>query len=76
MPAFQIIDLEINDKSKSFAPASKISAAIFETIQSKGRCTPKDLFIKGFSPAEVTQHWHFAHSIASLQIRHLTHADA
>ena len=69
MPTLQIINIAIADESKCFASAGNMAFTIVDIIHSKGRCTPRDLFAEGFTPAEVTQNWHLAHSFASLHVR-------
>ena len=63
-----VVDLVTNDKDKRFAPAGRMAAAIIEITNEKGGCLPQDLNEKGFTPAEVTEHWHLAKSLAAVEI--------
>jgi hypothetical protein len=64
-----VVDLVTTDEDKRFAPAGRMAAAIIEITQDNGWCLPPDLNAKGFSPAEVAQHWHMARSLAAVEIK-------
>ncbi len=68
-PAIRVVDLITSDEDKKFAPAGRMAAAIIEITQENGRCLPQDLNAKGFTPAEVAQHWHMARSLAAVEIK-------
>lgn len=64
-----VVDLVTTDKDKTFAPAGRMAAAIIEITRENGRCLPQDLNVRGFTPAEVSQHWHMARSLAAVEIK-------
>jgi hypothetical protein len=68
-PAIRVVDLITSDEDKKFAPAGRMAGAIIEITQENGWCLPQDLNAKGFSPAEVAQHWHLARSLAAVEIK-------
>lgn len=64
-----VVDLVTTDEGKRFAPAGRMAAAIIEVTQENGRCLPQDLNARGFTSAEVAQHWHMASSLAAVEIK-------
>ena len=64
-----VVDLITTDEDKRFAPAGRMAAAIIEITQENGGCLPQDLNALGFTPAEVSQHWHMAKSLADVEMR-------
>ena len=65
----RVVDLVTTDEDKRFAPAGRMAAAIIEITNENGRCLPQDLNVRGFTPAEVAQHWHMAHSLAAVEMK-------
>ena len=68
-PLIRVVDLITSDEDKKFAPAGRMATAIIEITRENGWCLPQDLNAKGFTPAEVAQHWHMARSLASVEIK-------
>ena len=68
-PSIRVIDLITSDEDKKFAPAGRMAAAIIEITRENGGCLPQDLNARGFTPAEVAQHWHMARSLASVEMK-------
>jgi hypothetical protein len=68
-PTIRVVDLITSDEDKKFAPAGRMAAAIIEIMQENGGCLPQDLNARGFTPAEVSQHWHLARSLAAVEIK-------
>lgn len=68
-PSFLVVDLITTNEDRKFAPAGRMAAAIIEIVQENGRCLPQDLNARGFSPAEVVEHWHMANSLAAVEIK-------
>lgn len=66
--AVQIIDLVSNNENRKFAPAGRMASAIIEITQEQGGCLPQDLNARGFTPAEVAEHWHMAKSLAAVEL--------
>ena len=64
-----VVDLVTTDEDKRFAPAGRMAASIIEITQENGGCLPQDLNAKGFTPADVAQHWHMAHSLAAVEMK-------
>jgi hypothetical protein len=64
-----VVDLVTTDKDKRFAPAGRMATAIVEITRVNGGCLPQDLNEKGFSPAEVAEHWNLAKSLAEVEMR-------
>jgi hypothetical protein len=64
-----VVDLVTSDEDKKFAPAGRMAAAIIEITQENGWCLPQDMNARGFTPAEVSQHWHMARSLAAVEIK-------
>jgi hypothetical protein len=64
-----VVDLIASDANKKFAPAGRMASAIIEITQENGGCLPQDLNEKGFTPAEVAEHWHLAKSLAEVEMR-------
>ena len=46
-----------------------MASAIIEIMQENGECLPQDLNVMGFTPDEVSQHWHLAKSLAVVELR-------
>lgn len=69
MSALRVVDLITSDEDKKFAPAGRMASAIIEIVQENGGCLPQDLHARGFTPAEVAQHWHMARSLAAVEIK-------
>jgi hypothetical protein len=69
MSALRVVDLITSDEDKKFAPAGRMAAVIIEITQENGRCLPQDLNARGFTPAEVAQHWHMARSLAAVEMQ-------
>lgn len=65
---FHIVDVVATDEGQKFAPAGRMATAIIEITGEKGGCLPQDLNEKGFTPAEVAEHWHMAQSFAAVEI--------
>jgi hypothetical protein len=68
-PSFRVVDLITTDRDKKFAPAGRMATAIIEITEERGGCLPQDLNERGFTPAEVAQHWHLARSLAAVEIK-------
>jgi hypothetical protein len=68
-PALQIVDLVTTDEDKRFEPVGRMATAIIEITQKNGGCLPQDLNEKGFTPAEVAQHYHMAKSLAAVELK-------
>ncbi len=64
-----VIDLVTTDEDKRFAPAGRMAAAIIKITQENGDCLPRDLNERGFTPAEVSQHWYMARSLAAVEMK-------
>ena len=64
-----VVDLITSDEDKKFAPAGRMAAAIIEVTQENGGCLPQDLNARGFTSAEVSQHWHMARSLAEVEMK-------
>jgi len=67
--ALRIVDLVTEDGSKKYEPAGRMAAAIIEISRAQGDCLPQDLNAKGFTPAEVAEHWHMAKSLAAVEMK-------
>jgi hypothetical protein len=67
-PSICVVDLVTCDEDRKFAPAGRMAAAIIEITQENGGCLPQDLNSRGFTSAEVAQHWHMAKSLADVEI--------
>ena len=67
--AMRIIDLVADDENKKYAPAGRMATTIVEITQQNGGCLPQDLNEKGFTPAEIFQHWHMAQSLAVVELK-------
>jgi hypothetical protein len=63
-----VVDLITTDEDKRFAPAGRMATAIIEITQKNGGCLPQDLNERGFTPAEVAEHWHMAQSLAAVEM--------
>jgi len=73
-PALQVIDLITTDEGRKFAPAGRMATAIIELTQQNGDCFPQDLSSKGFTPKEVAEQWHMAHSLAAVELNLMSKA--
>jgi hypothetical protein len=69
MSALRVVDLITSNEDKKFAPAGRMAAAIIEIMQESGWCLPHDLNARGFTPVEVSQHWHMARSLAAVEMK-------
>lgn len=67
--SFCVVDLVTSDEDGKFAPAGRMAAAIIEVMEENGACLPQDLNAKGFTPAEVAQHWHMAKALADVELK-------
>ena len=52
-----------------FATVGCMATVIIQIIRQKGECLPQDLYGKGFSSKEITEHWHMAESLAAVELR-------
>jgi hypothetical protein len=68
-PSIRVVDLITSDEDKRFAPAGRMAAAIIDIMQESSGCLPQDLNAKGFTPAEIAQHWHLAKSLAEVEMK-------
>lgn len=68
-PPFRVVDLITTNEDRKFAPAARMAAVIIEIMQENGGCLPQDLNARGFTPAEVAQHWHMARSLAEVEMK-------
>ncbi len=75
-PSIRVVDLVTSDDDNRFAPAGRMAAAIIEITQESGWCLPQDLNARGFTPAEVAQHWHLAKSLAEVEMKLMKDATA
>jgi len=66
-PALIVVDLISDNECRKFAPAGRMAAAILEIQKTKGGCLPQDLNERGFTPAEVAEHWSMAQSLVELE---------
>jgi len=55
---------------KKFEPVARMADAIIDITLQQGECLPLDLHAKGFPSNEVAALWHFAHSLASIELKH------
>lgn len=69
MVAQRIVDLVSSDDDRRYEPAGRMAAVIIEVTNETGGCLPQDLNEKGFTPADVTNHWHMAQSLAEVELR-------
>ncbi len=46
----------------------RMVAAVVETFKATGKCAPKDLLLKGFTPVDVERHWPMAYALAKVQL--------
>jgi hypothetical protein len=67
--ALQVVDLVTTDEDKKFEPAGRMAIAIIEITQENGGCLPQNLNERGFTPAEVAQHYHMAKSLAAVELK-------
>ncbi|MFY9288428.1 MAG: hypothetical protein WAO98_07990 [Alphaproteobacteria bacterium] len=66
--AMHVVDLVTADDNKKYECAAKMALVIIEITNEKGSCLPQDLNERGFTPIAVTEHWHMAQSLASVEI--------
>ena len=64
----RIVDLVSDDGDKRYEPAGRMATAIFEVTTATGGCLPQDLNERGFTPDEVAKDWHFAKSLAAVEM--------
>ena len=76
MQAIHIVDLVSDNKDKRYEPAGRMAMAIIEIIQDQGECLPQHLNARGFSPDEISRHWHLAKSLAAVELRLMAAAPA
>lgn len=69
MAALRVVDLVTTDGNKKFEPAGRMAAAIIQITREKCCCLPQDLNEKGFTSAEVVEHWHMAQSLAAVEMK-------
>jgi hypothetical protein len=67
--ALRVVDLVSTNDGPTFAPAGRMAAAIIDITMERGDCLPQDLNIKGFSPNEISEHWHMAESLAAVELK-------
>ncbi|MDD3289220.1 MAG: hypothetical protein PHX43_09525 [Alphaproteobacteria bacterium] len=68
-PFCHVVDLITTDEDKKFAPAGRLASAIIKITQETGACQQQDLEKLGFTPAEISKHWHIAQSLAAVEMR-------
>ncbi|HUY67918.1 MAG TPA: hypothetical protein VMV79_01280 [Alphaproteobacteria bacterium] len=64
-----VADLITTDEDRKFAPAGCMATAIVDLTRKNGGCLPQDLNVEGFSPDEVAEFWHMAHSLAAVELK-------
>jgi hypothetical protein len=68
MAATRIVDLVSDHSDKRYELAGRMATAIVEITAATGGCLPQDLNARGFTPDEVAKHWHFAKSLAAVEM--------
>lgn len=67
----RIVDQITTATDIKFEPVARMADAIVDITLENGDCAPPDVQAKGFSSSEVATLWHFAHSLAAIELRHL-----
>ncbi len=65
-----IVDLITTATDRKFEPVARMADAIVDITLEGGSCSQADLQIAGFSAKEVAALWHFAQSLALIELRH------
>lgn len=68
MAAARIVELVSDDNDKRYEPVGRMATVIVEVTAATGGCLPQDLNARGFTPDEVAKHWHFAKSLAAVEM--------
>lgn len=66
-----IVDQITTATDKKFEPVARMADAIINVILQNGDCLPADLQAQGFAANEVATLWHFAHSLAVIELSHM-----
>ena len=66
-----VVDLITTAVDKRFEPVARMADAIIDLTLQQGGCLPQDLLNIGFAQKDVTALWHFANTLASVELRQL-----
>lgn len=66
-----IVNLITTVTDRKFEPVARMADAIVDITLEDGSCSQVDLQIAGFPAKEVTALWHFAQSLALIELRHM-----
>ena len=67
----RIVDLITTANDRKFEPVARMADAIVEITLDSGSCSQIDLQMAGFSTKDVATLWHFAQSLALIELRHM-----
>lgn len=64
-----LADASFGKANRKYGLAGRMAAAIVSITRDNGDCLPQDLNEKGFTPAEVSENWHMAKSLAAVELK-------
>ena len=67
----RIVDQITTATDKKFEPVARMADAIIDITLQQGECSPPDLQAKGIPSCEVAALWHFAYSLAAIELNHM-----
>jgi len=67
----RIVNLITTATDRKFEPVARMADAIVDLTLENGSCSRLDLQANGFASSDVAALWHFAHSLAAIELRHL-----
>lgn len=65
----RIVDQITRRNDKKFEPVAHMADTIIDHILANGSCSPTDLQTAGFSVEKIERLWHFAHSLAAIELK-------
>lgn len=68
-PHINVVDIVTSDQNKKYEPVGRMANAIIEIKRENGGCLPTDLNARGFTPQEVSDWWHMANELATVELK-------
>lgn len=66
-----VVDLITTAADKRFEPVARMADAIIDLTLQQGGCLPQDLLNEGFTQKDIAALWHFANTLAAVEIKHM-----
>lgn len=68
-PSSRIVDQITTETDKKYELVARMADAIVKETLKTGDCVQQDLYLKDFSPQDISAFWHFANALADVELR-------